>query len=79
MGVPAVTTDLSGFGAYVRRNIPDGNDKGICVLNRRHRGFDDACNELVDYLFNFAQHRRIEHYGLITRQAGAVEPPRARA
>jgi predicted amidohydrolase len=30
-------------------------------------------------LFNFAQHRRIEHYGLITRQAGAVEPPRARA
>jgi predicted amidohydrolase len=30
-------------------------------------------------LFNFAQHRRIEHYGLITRQAGAVEPPRVRA
>jgi predicted amidohydrolase len=31
-------------------------------------------------LFNFAQHRRIEHYGLITQQAGAVEPsPQARA
>ena len=31
-------------------------------------------------MFNFAQHRRIEHYGLITRQAGAVEPsPQARA
>ena len=31
-------------------------------------------------LFNFAQHRRIEHYGLITKQAGAVEPsPQARA
>ena len=25
-------------------------------------------------MFNFAQHRRIEHYGLITQQAGAVPP-----
>ena len=25
-------------------------------------------------MFNFAQHRRIEHYGLITRQAGAIPP-----
>jgi predicted amidohydrolase len=26
-------------------------------------------------IFNFAQHRRIEHYGLITSQTGAVPPP----
>jgi len=25
-------------------------------------------------MFNFSQHRRIEHYGLITRQAGAIPP-----
>jgi N-carbamoyl-D-amino-acid hydrolase len=25
-------------------------------------------------MFNFAQHRRIEHYGLITQRAGAVPP-----
>ena len=26
-------------------------------------------------IFDFARHRRIEHYGLITRRAGAVPPP----
>jgi len=26
-------------------------------------------------IFDFARHRRIEHYGLITSRAGAVPPP----
>jgi predicted amidohydrolase len=26
-------------------------------------------------IFNFANHRRIEHYGLITSRTGAVPPP----
>ena len=63
LGLPAVTTDLSGFGAYVRRHIPDSHDEGICVLNRRYRNFDEACNELVDYLFDFvrlSRRQRIE-------------------
>ena len=67
MGVPAVTTDLSGFGAYVRRHIPDSNDKGICVLNRRYRGFDEACNELVDYLFDFVRMNRRQRIELRNR------------
>jgi glycogen(starch) synthase len=67
LGVPAVTTDLSGFGAYVRRHIPDSNDKGICVLNRRYRGFDEACNELVDYLFDFVRLSRRQRIELRNR------------
>ena len=67
MGIPAVTTDLSGFGAYVRRHIPDSNDKGICVLNRRYRGFDEACNELVDYLFDFVRMNRRQRIELRNR------------
>jgi hypothetical protein len=26
-------------------------------------------------VFDFARHRRIEHYGLITSQTGAIPPP----
>ena len=26
-------------------------------------------------IFDFARHRRIEHYGIITSQTGAVPPP----
>jgi hypothetical protein len=27
-------------------------------------------------IFDFARHRRIEHYGLITSRVGAVPPPK---
>jgi len=40
LGVPAVTTDLSGFGAYVQRHIKDATEQGVLVLNRRYSGFD---------------------------------------
>lgn len=34
----------------------------------------DACRFLKDSTFNFAAHRRTEHYGLITEQTGAKAP-----
>ena len=35
----------------------------------------DACAFLKNSTFNFAAHRRTEHYGLITERTGAVPPP----
>jgi N-carbamoyl-D-amino-acid hydrolase len=37
----------------------------------------DACRFNKTTVFNFAKHRRIEHYGLITARAEAVPPPEA--
>ena len=37
----------------------------------------DACNFNKSTIFNFAAHRRPEHYGIITGQAGATPPPEA--
>ena len=34
----------------------------------------DACRFLKESTFDFAAHRRIEHYGLITEQTGAIPP-----
>jgi N-carbamoyl-D-amino-acid hydrolase len=34
----------------------------------------DISRHNKEQMFNFAQHRRIEHYGLITQRAGAVPP-----
>ncbi|HIC28993.1 MAG TPA: N-carbamoyl-D-amino-acid hydrolase, partial [Rhodospirillales bacterium] len=34
----------------------------------------DACRFLKGSTFDFAAHRRIEHYGLITEQTGAIPP-----
>jgi len=58
LGVPAVTTDLSGFGAYVQRHIPEHQNKGIFVLNRRTHTFDQSVEDLVRHLFEFVQFSR---------------------
>jgi glycogen(starch) synthase len=58
LGVPAATTDLSGFGAYVQRHIPDHDARGILVLDRRTRGFEATCDALADYLFAFCRLNR---------------------
>jgi predicted amidohydrolase len=36
----------------------------------------DLGRQIKENRFNFADHRRIEHYGLITQRAGAVAPPK---
>jgi glycogen synthase len=53
-GLPAVTSDLSGFGDYVINNVEDYTHNGIFVNHRRNSGFHDAANELTDQLFSFA-------------------------
>ncbi len=57
-GIPAVTSDLSGFGAYLLRYMPDYQDKGIYVSKRRLFSWDEATNQLADYLFDFVKMNR---------------------
>lgn len=63
LGVPTVTSDLSGFGSYVQKHVwakerRDADRQGIHILQRRGRSFDDACDALVNHLFSFAQLNR---------------------
>ena len=76
LGLPAITTDLSGFGAYVQRHIADHNEQGIYVLNRRTRGFDATVNELVEHLLNFLKlqrRQRIEMRNKVERLSEAFD------
>jgi glycogen(starch) synthase len=53
-GLPAVTSDLSGFGDYVINNIPEYEHNGIFVNHRKNKDFNQAAQELADTLFQFA-------------------------
>lgn len=64
LGLPAVTTDLSGFGAYVERQVENHDDRGILVLNRRYQGFDQAVQQLVEHLVQFVHLSRRERIEL---------------
>jgi glycogen(starch) synthase len=58
LGIPAVTTDLSGFGAYVQKHVELAAMQGIMVVRRRGRGFDAVVEDLVDHLLNFCRMNR---------------------
>jgi glycogen(starch) synthase len=78
LGVPAVTTDLSGFGAYVQRHIPGHTERGIYVLNRRTHNFDQSVAELVEHLFEFvklSRRQRIERRNSVERLSEMFDWP----
>ena len=53
-GVPAITSDLAGFGSYLEHNMPDHTDRGLWVIHRRHSSFDQAAEELAQRMYDFA-------------------------
>jgi glycogen(starch) synthase len=63
-GIPAVTSDLSGFGTYLLRNLPDHQQRGLFVVGRRHASFDAATHEMTNWLFNFIQLERRDRIAL---------------
>lgn len=59
-GVPAVTSDLSGFGDYVLKTMKDPEEKGIYVINRTTQDYDAAAQQLAETLLNIVQISRKE-------------------
>jgi glycogen(starch) synthase len=58
MGVPAVSSDLAGFGSYVLGKYGDHARPGVWVLRRRGRSFHDAAAELCGHLMDFCKLER---------------------
>ena len=57
MGVPSVTTNLSGFGAYMEDLIEtnQAKDYGIYIVDRRFKSPEESVEQLVDYMEEFCQ------------------------
>lgn len=58
MGIPSITTNLSGFGCFMQEHIADPKSYGIYIVDRRHIGLDDSVNQLAHYMFDFARMTR---------------------
>jgi glycogen(starch) synthase len=58
LGIPAVTSDLAGFGAYVKRQMPDHADRGIMIVNRRHETFQQSAEQLAGMTMSFLKMER---------------------
>ncbi|MFG0260621.1 MAG: glycosyltransferase, partial [Phycisphaerales bacterium JB041] len=53
LGVPAITSDLAGFGRYVAENFPDHNKWGMYIVPRRGRSDEEASELLARRMWEF--------------------------
>ncbi|KAG7663179.1 GSY1 [[Candida] subhashii] len=58
MGVPSITTNLSGFGCYMEDLIENTSDYGIYIVDRRMKSVDESINQLSDYMYDFSEKTR---------------------
>lgn len=53
MGIPSITTNLSGFGCFMQDHIQDSKSYGIYIIDRHFKGSEDSIRELAQYMFDF--------------------------
>jgi len=73
LGIPSITSDTAGFGAYVAANIPDHRERGLIVTRRRHVSFHDAAEEICEQSFRFVQLGRRERIALRNQVESTAE------
>lgn len=66
-GIPAITSDLSGFGAYVMDHFPDHDTDGVFVARRRGVPFEHTVGQVADWLHALTQMGRRDRIGLRNR------------
>ncbi len=64
VGVPAVTSDLAGFGRYALEHYADTAEWGLRILRRRGRNFNDIAADLAWQLLEFCRMDRRERIAL---------------
>jgi glycogen(starch) synthase len=58
MGVPSITTNLSGFGCYMEDNIENPADYGIYIVDRRMKSPDESVHQLTEFMMTFCEKSR---------------------
>ncbi|KAI8062436.1 glycogen synthase [Gongronella butleri] len=58
MGVPSITTNLSGFGCFMEENIENCEDYGIYIVDRRLKSVEESIDQLCHQMFRFCQKTR---------------------
>ena len=72
-GIPAITSDLCGFGTYIMKNMPDYNQRGMFVVHRRYKSWDDSTNELTNWLYDFTTMERRDRIDLRNKVESSSE------
>ena len=58
MGIPSITTNLSGFGCFMQDLIERPEDEGCYIIDRRLQSVEDSVNQLTEQMFTFVNKTR---------------------
>jgi len=58
MGIPSITSNLSGFGCFMQEHVSDPQCYGIYILDRKLISVEESVRELAQTMFNFSQMTR---------------------
>ncbi|ODM95584.1 Glycogen [starch] synthase [Orchesella cincta] len=58
MGIPSITTNLSGFGCFMAEHIADPQSYGIYIVDRRNIGLEESVTQLARNMFDFCMLNR---------------------
>ncbi|KAK3594074.1 hypothetical protein CHS0354_040842 [Potamilus streckersoni] len=53
MGIPSVSTNLSGFGCFMQEYVADPKSYGIYIIDRRYKNPEESIQQLTQYMFDF--------------------------
>ncbi|GAB6025988.1 hypothetical protein CHUAL_011954 [Chamberlinius hualienensis] len=54
MGIPSVSTNLSGFGCFMAEHVADPVSYGIYIIDRRHKSTEESVQQLAQYMYDFS-------------------------
>ena len=58
MGIPNVSTNLSGFGCFMAEHVVDPQSYGIYVIDRRNQSVEDSVSQLAKSMFDYTKLNR---------------------
>lgn len=64
LGVPAISSDLAGFGRYVAEHLTDHEEWGMGVLKRRGRSYEESAADLARRMLAYCRLERRGRIGL---------------
>ncbi|ORX38837.1 glycogen synthase [Kockovaella imperatae] len=58
MGIPNITTNLSGFGCFMEDLLEKPEDYGCYIVDRRGQGIEESVSQLTNQMLDFASKSR---------------------
>ena len=67
LGIPSITSDLSGFGLFMRERVHEPESYGISVIDRRFKPPEDSIQQLTERMYDFCCLNRRQRINLRNR------------